>query len=231
MNAHTKKMQKAWLENSLTYRNPIGMTGRRPVQAEFEATVSDLKHKFRMEEHSAGSILDVGCNNGYLLEKIAPPRAHKIGIDFCLEPLLFGKKMSDDIFFIQAEISELPFPDKSFDQVLCYNMYHYLPDPEAGLRAASELYRVLNSPGQLLIGDIFALEYKHLIPEEDIKNWQDPSRPFLHKFDNWMFMPIELLKKFFIDNGGEVEILPQANDVRCRGYRFDVLVRKREDKE
>lgn len=221
-----KHMQKEWTENTIRYNDPVGMTGRRPDMPEFGAVIRDLKSKIDLSSESLTSILDVGCNNGYLMKNLSPKMCFLVGVDFCLEPMKHGKSLFPSMHFIQAQITNLPFVGQSFDRILCYNMYHYLPDVETGLRAAKELFRVLNKPGQLLIGDIFTSEHKHLIPESDIRQWNDPSRPFMHQMKNWLFMPIEVLKKSLVDLGAQVNILPQTGPLRCQGYRFDLLIEK-----
>jgi ubiquinone/menaquinone biosynthesis C-methylase UbiE len=227
MNSKRKKMKVSWEENVLKYPNRIGMTGRRPEEDEFEAIVKDLKSKFNLKATPCGSILDVGCNNGYLLQCLDPMMPVKVGFDFCFSALKAGQNRYKDIKFVQGEISELPFPSNHFERVLCYNMYHYLPSVEAGFIAADELFRVLKHEGQLLIGDIFTEEHRHLIPREDQVKWNSPSRPFLHRMENWMFLPIERLKKYLEAQGAEVNILAQYGDIRCPGYRFDLLVIKK----
>jgi len=226
MDPHRKKMQTEWVDNTERYQDRIGMTGRRPVPDEFDATVVDLREKFDLQDPLIRSILDVGCNNGYLLKRLSHASSFRVGIDFCYEPLTFAAKENPDIFFMQAEISQLPFQQESFDRVLCYNMYHYLPSPEAGFEAAFEIYRVLKNGGQMLIGDVFTAEHRHLIPDEDKKRWNDLSRPFLHRMENWMFMPIYQLQAALEAIGADVLTIPQSGKIRCPGYRYDLLARK-----
>jgi SAM-dependent methyltransferase len=226
MDVIRRKMQNGWRDNTRQYTDPIGMTGRRPVEAEFAATVQDLHSKFDLQSGSIRSILDVGCNNGYLLKCLNTSIPLQTGVDFCLESLRSGKTVYPQLSTAQAEITMLPFRSRMFDRVLCYNMYHYLPDIETGLNAADELFRILALNGELLIGDIYTAEHKHLIPQADRDHWNAPDRPFLHRMENWLFMPIEQLRQRFLDQGGTVKIWPQNKDVRCPGYRYDLWVRK-----
>lgn len=219
-----RRLRQGWRENTLRYPDPIGMTGRRPVEDEFRAAVDDLTSKLDMG--SARSILDVGCSNGYLLKRLECRVPVQIGVDFCLEPLLAARIEHPPLKTALANATALPFPDACFDLVLCYNMYHYLPDTDTGLAVARELFRVLCGGGELLIGDIFTAEHRHLIPEADRVRWNAPDRPYLHRMENWMFMPVMDLKALFESYGAGVDILPQASSVRCPGYRYDVRVRK-----
>lgn len=231
MNSKRKKMKSSWEENVTRYPDCIGMTGRRPVEDEFTEIVKDLKAKFVFDANESEAILDIGCNNGFLLHSLHPTMKLKIGIDFSINALSAGHSLYTDIKFVQGEISELPFPNRSFARILCYNMYHYLPSIEAGLQAADEMFRVLKTSGKLLIGDIFTAEHQHLIPVEDKNKWNAVNRSFLHKMDNWMFMPIELLKQHLESRGATAAVLPQHGKIRCPGYRFDLLVTKQKDSE
>lgn len=220
-------MQKEWKNNTQRYTDLIGMTGRRPEETEFSATVDDVKSKFNLSDCACNRILDAGCNNGYLLNRLNPNAKHLVGIDFCRAPLITGKNAFKHIHFIQGEISELPFRDGSFDRVLCYNMFHYLPSQDLALDAASELFRVLSNDGILLIGDLFVKEYKHLIPKDDLLRWDDPGRPLMHRISNWLFVSLTDLQNHFAKLGAiDTAVHSQTHDVRCPGYRFDLIIMK-----
>ena len=219
-------MKKAWSENARKYVDCIGSTGRRPVEEEFQATIADLKLKFDLQSSQIETVLDIGCNNGFLMKCLEPNYKIIVGSDFIIEPMLRGKRIFPQMQFIQSDIMNLPFKNDYFDRVLCYNMYHYLPSPEAGIAAARELFRVLKKSGLLMIGDLFTAEHQHLIPKEDFERWNDQLRPYLHRIENWMFMPIEELKKLFLSLKAEVQIVPQNLNVRCPGYRYDIIARK-----
>lgn len=79
-------------------------------------------------------VLDVGCGNDpfphatVLVDRYAAPTHHRDG------PLA-----RDGRTFVQADICELPFPDKSFDYVYCAHVLEHVADP---LAACRELMRV-----------------------------------------------------------------------------------------
>jgi len=227
MENHLKKMRAQWDENTTRYRDPIGMTGRRPVESEFRETVKDVVSKIRLDDPMVHSILDVGCNNGYLLKCLNVHTHFKLGIDFSMPPLQEGRSLHPDMYFVQGEVSRLPVPDNSFDRVVCYNMFHYLPSQESGLSAAVELFRVVRTGGRLLIGDLFTQEHKHLIPEADLKRWDSPERPFMHRIRNWMFISLRALETLFHSlNAEKVCVIPQKGGIRCPGYRYDIIIDK-----
>jgi SAM-dependent methyltransferase len=87
------------------------------------------------------NVLDVGCGNGYLLNRINKtfPAADLTGVDI--------KRPSGDLpfKFINANIDSLPFPDKSFDVVTCCHTIEHIINPR---RAVEELKRIT---GKMLI--------------------------------------------------------------------------------
>lgn len=69
-----------------------------------------------------GSVLDVGCGKGYLLRQIqqACPGIQLQGVDFV------DRQFPENIPFIQAEATSLPFADKTFDLVLCTHTIEHI---------------------------------------------------------------------------------------------------------
>jgi ubiquinone/menaquinone biosynthesis C-methylase UbiE len=227
MDSHSKLMQQEWADNSIRYRDPIGMTGRRPEKSEFNAMINDIHEKFDLRSVFFKQMLDIGCNNGYLIKELNPNAKEIVGVDFCRASLLEGKRLFSKAFFLQAEINNLPFTNNQFERVLCYSLFHYLPSEEAGHLAAKELLRVLAKNGKALIGDIFAKEFKHLIPRDEFLRWDSPNRPFMHRISNWQFSSLNLLETLLNSlNIRKVEIFPQNKEMRCANFRFDILLSK-----
>src|SRR5215218_2546857 len=56
----------------------------------------------------------------------------------------------------------LPFPDESFDLVMCVEGFHYLADPEDGV---AEIRRVLRQGGHALISVPLVWEYDRTVLE------------------------------------------------------------------
>lgn len=226
MDQRLKMMQDAWAENSKKYPDLIGITGRRPVEEEFDITVADVTVKLNLDEPGIDSILDVGCSNGYLLHRVSGEIANRFGVDFCQVPLVQAHSLFPEAHYCQADASVLPFQSHTFDRVLCYNMFHYLPSEDAGFKLCRELNRILKVNGRLLIGDIFTQEHKHLIPQDDFQRWSDPSRKFMHQIQNWLFMPVKEMQSVFNKLGSSAQILPQHPKTRSVDYRFDLVVMK-----
>jgi SAM-dependent methyltransferase len=227
MDAYRKIMQKEWTNNSRKYRSSIGMTGRKPNEKEFSAVVKDISSKFDLHSSTINRLLDVGCNNAYLLNCLNPQARDLFGIDFCSESLHEARKLMPNLNVLHAEICKLPFIENSFDRVLCYNMFHYLPSQNVALEAASELFRVLSPGGAMLIGDLFVEECKNRIPQSLMDYWNSHDRPFMHRPENWFFVSLEALTTFFHNKkASDVRVYEQAGEIRCSGFRRDLVVFK-----
>jgi SAM-dependent methyltransferase len=98
-------------------------------------------------------VLDAGCGNGrytkFLLEQ-ADPKALVTAIDYSPGMLQRARDRlrSDRVHPVAADLTHLPYPDASFDAIVCGWVLEHLPDPTPGLR---ELARVLKPGGKLLL--------------------------------------------------------------------------------
>lgn len=108
---------------------------------------------------STGTILDAGCGFGGTLLYLARqfPQAECVGLDSS-EPLLALARQSAEAGglaartrFEHADVQAIPYPDDSFEVVLCTNVVHHVSDPRALLR---EIERVLAPEGMLYVADI-----------------------------------------------------------------------------
>jgi SAM-dependent methyltransferase len=98
-------------------------------------------------------ILDVWCGSRPY-DDLFPRDARCVGFDTEDNPYGVADVASD---------SFLPFPDASFDLVVCIQAFHYMPDP---VHAVAELARVLRPGGTALVTLVFAFEYDRRLPFE-----------------------------------------------------------------
>jgi SAM-dependent methyltransferase len=90
-------------------------------------------------------VLDVCCGPGMLVAGALERGAGAIGLDFATEAVELARKMVPKGNFQQGDAQAMPFPEASFDAVLCgYGLMH-LPEPAAALR---EILRVLRPGGR-----------------------------------------------------------------------------------
>jgi ubiquinone/menaquinone biosynthesis C-methylase UbiE len=91
-------------------------------------------------------ILDVGCGSGLKLAYLGDDNSLRIGCDIRSELYLRAPDSGGLIRFIQAEASQLPFPESSFNMVTCLSVIEELPDYKA---AVTDMTRCV-APGGLL---------------------------------------------------------------------------------
>ena len=112
---------------------------------------------------SAGErVLDVGCGSGAVTRDIARRvggRGLVVGLDPSLEMLAVaralaeGESLGDRVEFREGNALRLPFPDGSFDVVICATVLSHVPEGET---AIPELARVLRPGGRLGVFDFDA---------------------------------------------------------------------------
>lgn len=98
-------------------------------------------------------VLDVGCGTGALLEQVLSEDSHRqvTGLDLSANMLdQARKRLGDRAVLVQGDSEHLPFPDRSFDVVVCCDSFHHYPNPQAVL---AEVARVLEIGGTFLLGD------------------------------------------------------------------------------
>lgn len=106
----------------------------------------------QIRELSYGSLLDVGCGTGYLMELLTKQRpARYCGVDLSDEMIRVAKeKQIDSAEFVVSSADKLPYPDETFDIVTCSQSFHHYPYPE---KAMQEARRVLKSGGLYILSD------------------------------------------------------------------------------
>jgi len=81
-------------------------------------------------------ILDVGCGRGYLDAVVREHGGEYTGVDLVISRAGFP--------LVLADAARLPFPDATYDGVLCIDAFEHFPNPE---RVAYEFRRVLRPGG------------------------------------------------------------------------------------
>jgi ubiquinone/menaquinone biosynthesis C-methylase UbiE len=106
------------------------------------------------------AVLDVGCGTGTLLIEAAKrvgPSGSTQGIDRSIEMLAHARRKAAaqgiTSRFVEGSAERLPFPNVSFDVVLCTMVLHHLPAPMQ-IATVGEMRRVLLPGGRIVIVDI-----------------------------------------------------------------------------
>jgi ubiquinone/menaquinone biosynthesis C-methylase UbiE len=100
------------------------------------------------------NVLEVSFGTGYLISQYAD-RFNTFGIDYNWELTCIAqqnlKAASTHAYLQQANIEHLPYPNNSFDTVVNTMAFTGYPD---GLKALTEIRRVLKSEGRFILVDI-----------------------------------------------------------------------------
>lgn len=121
----------------------------------------------RLELRGDERVLDLGCGRGAVLLAAAKlvPRGTAVGVDIW-RPDQTGNSMQATLANAEAEgvaerielhtrdMTDLRFPDESFDLVVSNLAIHNLPGNQARLAALDEAVRVLRHGGRIVIGDL-----------------------------------------------------------------------------
>jgi len=104
--------------------------------------------------------LDLATGTGLLALMVARTAAKVTGADVTLEMLEKASERMvsaglDNVEFLEAAVSELPFPDGSFDLVTCRLAFHHFTDPAGAL---AEISRVLKAGGRFVMEDVFGAD-------------------------------------------------------------------------
>ncbi|WP_327696456.1 class I SAM-dependent methyltransferase [Streptomyces sp. NBC_00459] len=114
-----------------------------PIMAPFVTAVVEATDLF-----PGAQVLDLACGTGFVARAAAAqvgPTGHVAAADF-LEAMLrtaarHAPRMYPDIEFTQAPADKLPYPDDSFDAVLCQQGVQFFPDLTAALTEAARVTR------------------------------------------------------------------------------------------
>jgi ubiquinone/menaquinone biosynthesis C-methylase UbiE len=117
-----------------------------------EGTLRKIVKRVRFQGNER--ILDAPCGTGELEQLLLShwPDLTVVGVDLSAGMLrqAAAKLRSDRGFWVQADVTHLPFPDEHFDVVLCANSFHYFHSP---VEALHEIFRVLRPGGQFVLVD------------------------------------------------------------------------------
>jgi 2-polyprenyl-3-methyl-5-hydroxy-6-metoxy-1,4-benzoquinol methylase len=116
----------------------------------FYATLFRQVGKLRPE-----SILDVGCGEGFTLQKLMDRGIGKRleGIEYLDRAIEIGNKIHPELTLKQGNIYDLPYKDNEFDLVLCTEVLEHLEEPEKALKELKRVakrYCIISVPNEPL---------------------------------------------------------------------------------
>src|SRR4051795_7355780 len=124
-------------------------------------------------------VLDAGGDAGDLSRTLAGRARQFVVADLTGALRDVGRDAADaagarNVLFVRAELEDLPFPDRSFDVVLCRFVVHHLADPAVPV-ALAELRRVCRPGGRVVVADLVALDDGVADRHNALERLRDPS--------------------------------------------------------
>src|SRR5262245_35228597 len=97
----------------------------------------------QVETLAPASFLDAGCGEGFVASQLlqAMPDLSLTGCDLSDAALQVAAAANPTARFVHGSVVDLPFPDRSFDVVGCFEVLEHLPG-DLPSRALAELARV-----------------------------------------------------------------------------------------
>jgi ubiquinone/menaquinone biosynthesis C-methylase UbiE len=106
-----------------------------------------LLHGYLPERGDRLRLLDVGCGTGHHIARLRRRGYEIAGVDGSEEMLRHARANNPGADIQFSDVDALPFPDASFDFILCIEVLRYLPDSSRCIR---EMARVLKPGGVCL---------------------------------------------------------------------------------
>lgn len=209
----------------------------------YDGIACELSERLRLSKED--SLLEVGCGNGLLLKRFKNQAKHVIGIDFSMEMV---KQIKDSqIKTGQAEASNLPFKDCTFDKVVSHSIFHYFPNLKYAEDSVLEMVRVCKPGGRIVISDILNGYLKEIYLKEvksklslknKVKNiiylYYCKIKRKEYNNNTQLFIEPLFFKNLFLDSKDEVYVLLETADSKPKlflMFRYDVIVCKGENDE
>jgi ubiquinone/menaquinone biosynthesis C-methylase UbiE len=140
----TDKVRRSWAKQAPRYDKAIGF---------FERRLFGRSHRPWACSRASGHVLEVAVGTALNLHYYTE-QTKLTGLDLSPEMLEIARERARDvgreIELQEGDAHDLPFPDSSFDAVVCTYSLCNIPDPQL---AVSEMKRVLRPEGKLILVD------------------------------------------------------------------------------
>jgi SAM-dependent methyltransferase len=120
-------------------------------------------------------VLEIGSGPGLTTEWLQPQVASLVAVELDAADASALAARMPDVDVRQADATELPFADGTFDTVVCFTMLHHVPSVDLQDRLLSQAHRVLRPGGAFagsdsLWGPLFAVAHAR-----DVMQLIDPA--------------------------------------------------------
>ena len=140
-------------ERVIVSRNPDWFWERLPVE-------HVARYLFASRHVRGGNLLDAATGTGYGAAILGRLAEQVVGVDISAEAIEHARRLwgSEKVIFAVSDVLALPFADRTFDAVTCFETIEHVVEPQNLL---VELDRVLRPGGVLVIST----------PDRDVYNW------------------------------------------------------------
>ncbi|WP_165775268.1 class I SAM-dependent methyltransferase [Nitrosotalea sinensis] len=145
-----------YTQQSSTYDKIEGCSYWEKLYLEYNKLVQNHLHSKKPRT------LDLGCGTGLTTSLLMQTRNEAVGLDLTWRLLKTaqGKYNTHHFSPINAEITHIPFQDKSFERIICLNTLEHIEDIE---QALAEIARICEKGGEFLFdipsSSIFDVSY------------------------------------------------------------------------
>ncbi len=139
---------RSWNEAMALKYNPDDYHKRSPAVVRWMELRRVRKIVKMLELEPTHRVLEIGCGAGNVLEHLDKGTLFGIDLSAALLGIAKGKCYGTDCNLVQSYGECLPFPDRSFDKVICSEVLEHVPDPGA---VCAEISRVLTDDGRFVV--------------------------------------------------------------------------------
>lgn len=192
-----ENVKKYWNERSITFDNDVGH-GADEIECQlWKQYLTDIIG------YDPKQILDVGTGTGMIAINLAELGHGVTGIDLGEKMIDIGRKKALekglDITFIPGDAENPPFPDDTYDCVICRHLLWTLPHPDVAIREWSRVCR----PGGLIIaidGHIMPYDYFPNPDETRLENLDEKQRLWYQMYSREVIKQLPLKHKMYVDS-------------------------------
>ncbi len=145
----------------------VNGVNRRPPYYDVVEAVKFFNKKLDLKK--TDYVVDVGCGNGLTAHELYKYSQKIMAVDAVPDNIRLVEVFLKDDVGISSQVSfaeSLPFPDNTFDKVICLAVLQYYEELENAKKAMSELCRVCKPNGKIYVGDLLD---KRLLPSDFIQ--------------------------------------------------------------
>jgi SAM-dependent methyltransferase len=180
------------------------------------------RYAFSLPYCSGSNVLDLACGEGYGTSMLATVARSVVGVDVCEAAVksaaetYLGERRN--LEYRVADVTQLPFPDATFDVVVSFETIEHVTEQE---RMLDEIARVLTPTGLLILSSPDKRTYSD---ESGIRNEFHVRELYLHELENLVARRFRRFSFMGQRLAGGSAIAPMADSHSTQIARASVLV-------